>query len=108
MNKCQSFFALCKLYCAINVLLVPKAFANGGYLASPIIVLISCSFQSACAIRLTHVGNYTGKINYPDIVNVVFGKCGKRFIEVSLAMVHFQFTIAQLSFCIQGLKHLAE
>ena len=43
MNKFQSFFALCKLYCAINVLLVPKAFKNAGYLASPLIVLVSCS-----------------------------------------------------------------
>lgn len=47
-------------------------------------------------------------INYPDIVNHVFGKCGKRFVELCLAMIHFQFTIAQLSFCIQGLKHLTE
>ena len=41
MNKVQSFFALCKCYCAINVLLTPKSFKNGGYLFSPIALLLA-------------------------------------------------------------------
>ena len=43
MSNIQSFFAVCKCYCAINVLLTPKAFTNGGYLLSPIILLVACS-----------------------------------------------------------------
>jgi hypothetical protein len=41
MNKVQTFFALCKCYCAINVLLTPKAFKNGGYMFSPISLFIA-------------------------------------------------------------------
>ena len=48
------------------------------------------------------------KISYPDIVQIVLGKKGKKFIEICLAVVHFQFTIAQLVFIIGGLKSTVE
>ena len=99
----QSFFALAKLYCSINVLLVPRAYVNGGYIGSTLIILVSVSFQAICAIKLTTVGNHIDKISYPEIVKHVFGPYGKRFVEVCLALIHFQFTIAHLSFCMQGL-----
>ena len=41
MTNFQAFFALAKSYCAINVLLTPKQFRNGGYLLSPI--ALGCS-----------------------------------------------------------------
>jgi len=43
MSKVQTFFALCKCYCAINVLLTPKAFRNGGYLFTPICLFVAAS-----------------------------------------------------------------
>ena len=48
------------------------------------------------------------KISYPDIVEIVLGRKGKKFIEVCLAVIHFQFTIAQLVFIIGGLKSTIE
>ena len=36
------------------------------------------------------------------------GKKCKSFLEIALAVVQFQFTIAQLSFIIQGLKSTSE
>ena len=53
MNPCQTYFALIKAYCAINVLLLPKAFKNGGYILSPIALIVSCFFESFCAIKLS-------------------------------------------------------
>jgi len=53
MTKVQSFFATAKSYCAINVLLTPKAFRNGGYLLSPIALVIAGALQCYCAIKLT-------------------------------------------------------
>jgi amino acid permease len=44
------------------------------------------------------------KISYPDIVKAAMGPTGKKIIEVCLAFIHFQFTIAQLAFIIGGLK----
>ena len=53
MNRIQTFFALLKSYCAINVLLTPKSFANGGFLLSPIALIFACLFQTICAIKLS-------------------------------------------------------
>lgn len=99
MSMAQSFFALAKLYCSINVLLVPRAYVNGGYLGSTLIIIVSVAFQAISAIKLTTVGNKINKISYPDIVKHAFGIWGKRFVEICLALIHFQFTIAHLSFC---------
>ena len=46
MNNVQTFFALCKNYCAINILLTPKAFTNGGYIVSPIVMIIACTLMA--------------------------------------------------------------
>jgi len=50
----------------------------------------------------------TKKISYPDIMKKAMGKKFKVLVEISLALVQFQFTIAQLSFVIQGLKSSTE
>lgn len=44
MSRMQTFFAMLKSYCAINVLLTPKSFENGGYLLSPIALVFACIF----------------------------------------------------------------
>ena len=108
MNRIQTFFALLKRYCAINVLLTPKSFVNGGFLLSPIALILACFFQTICAIKLSQCGLKVKKISYPDIVKKAMGKKCKSFLEIILAIVQFQFTIAQLSFIIQGLKSTSE
>ena len=104
MNRVQTFFAICKNYCAINVLLIPKSFSNGGYLLSPIALIISCFLQATCAIKLTQCGLATRRINYPEIAGKALGNTGKRILEVCLCTVHFQFTIAMIAFTILSLK----
>ena len=55
MGTLATCFAVMKAYCAINVLLLPCSFANGGYVLSPIAMLVAVSFESLCAARLTTV-----------------------------------------------------
>lgn len=109
MDTVQTFFAVCKCYCAINVLVTPKSFQNGGYLFTPISLIFAGSLQCLCAIKLTQCGMHLKKISYPDIVyKALDSKRAKKFLEICLSIVHFQFTIAQLSFIIQGLKSTTE
>ena len=89
MTNFQSFFATCKSYCAINVLLTPKAFKNGGYILSPVALLIAGVLQCYCAIKLTQCGMHVKKISYPDIVFKALGKKGKKVLEIFLAIVQF-------------------
>ena len=53
MDSVQTFFAICKCYCAINVLVTPKSFRNGGYLFTPISLILAGALQCYCAIKLT-------------------------------------------------------
>jgi amino acid permease len=69
--------------------LTPKAFKNGGYLFTPICLVIAASLQGCCAVKLTQCGMLTKKISYPDIVEIVLGKRGKKGIEICLAVIHF-------------------
>ena len=55
MGTFGTFFAIIKAYCAINVLLLPRSFANGGYLLSPLAMIFACVFETMCAVRLTTV-----------------------------------------------------
>ena len=64
MDMGQAYFALIKAYCAINVLLLPKAFKNGGWLLSPLSLMVACVFEATCAIKLAQCGLFTGTISY--------------------------------------------
>ena len=44
MSNLEAYLTLLKSYCAINVLLTPKAFRNGGYLLSPCALAFSAAF----------------------------------------------------------------
>mmetsp|Transcript_32233 Transcript_32233/g.49316 ORF Transcript_32233/g.49316 Transcript_32233/m.49316 type:complete len:157 (+) Transcript_32233:722-1192(+) len=102
MNSLQAYFALLKAYCAINVLLLPKAFKNGGYLLSPIALIISCTFEGTCAVKLSQCGNFTGLISYTDIVNRALGPKVQKWFQAIIAVVQFQFTVSQLAFVIES------
>ena len=67
MTTFQTFFALLKAYCAINVLLLPLSFKNGGYILSPVMMIIACCFMTLCAIQLATVAKAYNIYNYPKI-----------------------------------------
>jgi len=93
MGTYETFFAIMKAYCAINVLLLPISFKNGGYILSPICMLFACFFETLCAIRLADVANMHGIWTYPLIVKKALGNTGFQAIRVLLALAHFQFCI---------------
>ena len=55
MGCFETYIAMIKAYCAINVLLLPKAFANGGFILSPTALLVATIFEALCAVRLALV-----------------------------------------------------
>ena len=89
MTPLQAYFALLKAYCAINVLLLPKAVRNGGYALSPAALAISCCFEGTCAVKLSKCGSKTKKISYSDIVQAALGPKIQPIFEGILAFVQF-------------------
>ena len=48
----QAFTALCKGYCAINILVLPKQFDNGGWLIGILAISIAACYVCICALKL--------------------------------------------------------
>jgi hypothetical protein len=104
MGKVATFFAIVKCYTALNVLLLPRSFVNGGYLLSPAAMLVAVFFEGLCAVRLANAANKYKIFSYPAIAMKALGPLGYNILRVFLALGHIQFTIGQLSFTMQSLS----
>lgn len=82
----KTFFALLKGYCAIVILIIPKAFQNGGYLFSAITLLISCMLTTICTLKLVEAGLVTRFLNYSRITKTALGENAKRLLDVMLML----------------------
>ena len=60
----KTFLALIKGYCAIIILILPKSFVSGGYLMSPLILIISSFLTTICALKLVETGLKTKIMSY--------------------------------------------
>ena len=87
-----------KAYCAINVLLLPRSFVNGGYLLSPIILVVACTFEATCAVSLCQIALHYGIYDYPKIAERAMGPKGRNLVRVLLIAAHFQFSVGQMNF----------
>ena len=103
MSDTKTFFALVKAYCAINVLLLPLSFAEGGYILSPFAMAVALFFMALCAARLTSMAAEFGIYSYPLLMEEAMGRKGLIAARICLALSHFQFTIGQISFTVESL-----
>ena len=88
MGTFMTFFTLIKAYCAINVLLLPLSFRNGGYILSPVMMVVACFFQTLCAIRLSEVANKYKIWTYPGIALRAMGNKGYQTLRLLLMLAH--------------------
>ena len=69
-----TFITLIKGYCCLTLLLVPKAYSNGGYIFSPCAQITSFIITSVCSIKLAQTALDRRVFNYSDIVTLVLGR----------------------------------
>ena len=104
MGTCKTFFAILKAYCAINVLLLPCSFANGGYILSPCAMVLACFFEGLCAARLTTVALQYEIYSYPLLMKRAMGEKGLLASRIFISIAHWQFTVGQLTFTLKSLQ----
>ena len=80
---------MCKAYCAINVLLLPKAFSKGGYIISPLAMAIGCFFETYSAVKLARIANEFQIFTYPAIADRAVGTVGKNVVRCLIALASF-------------------
>ena len=103
LSNFKTYFAVCKAYTAINVLLLPRSFANGGYILSPIALFVACAFETLCAARLSSVALKCQIFSYPLLMKHALGDRGLLAARICISIAHWQFVVGQLTFTLQSL-----
>ena len=106
MNASQTFFTIVKGYCESNLLFVPRAFANGGYIFANVQLVVTSSLMILCAVKLVHIAQEHKIYNYNEVVKRAFGPFGALILDILLVLSCFCFTVAELIFCTGTLKSL--
>ena len=86
LSPFETYIALIKGYCAMTILLLPKAFTNGGWLASSIFLFTSGIVTTMCAIKLAQAGLKLEVYSYSLIVEKTFGNVGRVLLDIMIAL----------------------
>jgi amino acid permease len=89
MGTVATFFAVLKGYCAINVLLLPRSFVNGGFILSPAMICVSCTLEATCAVLISNIALKYGIYDYLALVEHAYGTTAKKVVRTILCLVHF-------------------
>lgn len=103
MGCCSSFFSVIKAYTTLNIFLLPIGFKSGGYLFSPIILVVAWFFELTCAIKVTEAAHVAKIYSYPDLVEYALGPTYNHVFQVFQALLNLTFTIGPAAFFIKSL-----
>lgn len=106
MGQFAAFMALCKAYCSINILVLPKQFDNGGWLVGVLAINISVTFVLLSVLKLVQAGTKLQEFTYPGIVEKAIGPKFKIVAEVFVAICQFSFTVTQISFTLKSVREV--
>ena len=82
----MTFITLVKGFVCSGILYLPKNYYNGGYIFSPIALIISCIFTSLCTIKLIKARDTCLANSYEDIGLKAAGKFGKNLVSIFLVI----------------------
>ena len=77
---------------------MPLDFKNGGYLFTPITLVVSLVLTLYCAHLLINVNDRLGGGSFPEMGFKAYGKPGKIFVEIVLVASQFGFCTAYVYF----------
>lgn len=106
LSAFQTYIALIKGYCALLVLVLPKAFTRGGYLFSPACIILSGVIQAIAANKLVRAGQSLGLKSYSLITLKLLGSRAKILLDFMIAATQFSFTISFGAYIAEAWKGL--
>jgi len=106
MTAFETYVALIKGYCALMILVLPKSFTHGGYVFSPICLLLSATIQVVAGIKLVNTGQSLGLTSYSLITLKVLGPKAKKLLDFMIAATQFSFTLSFISFIVTAWQSL--
>lgn len=106
MTAFETYVALIKGYCALMILVLPKSFTHGGYVFSPICLLLSATLQVVAGVKLVKTGQSLGLTSYSLITLKVLGPKAKKLLDFMIAATQFSFTLSFIAFIVTAWKSL--
>jgi len=103
MTDFEVLVALCKSYCAINILILPKNFENGGWLVGILAISLGGLLVAICAHKLVDCAFKIKKYDFREVARAALGDVACHTISIMLAIIQFSFTIAQISFTLKAI-----
>lgn len=77
----ETYIALIKGYCATVILTLPRAFLNGGYMLSPVLMIVAATLTTLCVKQLVQTGIKYNIYCYSMIVDRILGASGRRILD---------------------------
>jgi amino acid permease len=82
MGNFATIMSIIKCYCTMNIFVMPIGFKLGGWLFSPIALIVVCFFATIGALKLCTAAHSLKIYNYPDLVEYTFGKNYKLIFSI--------------------------
>ena len=106
VGKFKTAMAVCKGYCAINILVLTKNFEDGGWVTGVLSIFGGCFLVLICALKLVECGSERKIYSFTEIALAAFGPKGKLIVDVFIMLCQFSFTVAQISFTLENLVQM--
>ena len=104
MTTFETYIALLKAYCALSMLVMPKAFQNGGWAASMTFQIASAVLTTICAFKLIQSGLKLKIYSYSLVIEAVLGIKGRIALDIMIALTQISFAISHQVFIIESMK----
>lgn len=86
LSNFETYIALMKGYCVLSMLLVPRAFSNGGWGASAILLMASGYLSLIACLKLVDTGLTLNLYSYPLAVEKALGKKARWVVDVAICL----------------------
>ena len=92
----MTFFTLIKGFIGTGILYLPMSFYDGGYLFSPIAMIISLILTQVCIIKLIRATDNCKAKSFSDLGLKAYGQTGKTAVGIFLILSQAGFTVNTL------------
>jgi proton-coupled amino acid transporter len=106
MSDFQTLIAIWKSYCAINILILPKNFQNGGWVVGVVAMTVAGILVYFCALKLVQCALKIHIYSYRDVARAALGDTPAEVVDICVALCNLSFTIAQISFTLKALQSI--
>ena len=86
LTPLETYIALIKGYCVITIIMLPKAFVNGGWAISAAMLLVCGILTTLCVTKLVDSGLAVNLFSYSLVAERAFGWKGKLALDIMITL----------------------